>query len=373
MSAPGRRRRVVLLGLCTSALIGCSALLGLGDLHDRDGSCTEGCDGGGDVGTGGDSASSSDVAVEAGVDAGNIDSGDPCEFVKVTDPSVTTNPDYAAWPMPNLHTVNVAKYTVVNDVVHDEITKLDWQKAPAPGPDYLPDGGADYCATLPSDVPGLSWRMPTRIELVSILQYKNLTGASLDPPCIDDNSFTPGADPYPPKFLTSTGEAGGTTKGWVVNLGTCGASTAFVYSWVRCVRGAPSVPDFRVSTKCNVVRDMNARLDWQRDIAALPSPIQDGTTNYAANYCSDLPTRRPEMGAGWIMPTQKELYAMIDTSTVNPPRVSAVLFPGTPGSGKIISSTLTAPMNYGGLQLSSGDESGASFSAGAAVRCVRHF
>ena len=377
------RRSALLLAAAAVPLLACSALLGLDDLHDRAESpaCTVDCDAGPDV-IGANESSTGDARVDADNDA-----GDPCEFQKVTDPSVTGNPDYAGWPMPNLGTVNVAQYTLLDGgaleggIVHDDITKLDWERVPTPGFATVPDGAA-YCAALSSETT-LKWRLPTRIELVSIQRYKNLANEMFPPPCIDDDKFDMGTDTHSPRYITSTAKPGGPNT-WTVYFLTCGASAIEVAAnaWVRCVRGAPAVPDFRVSTTCNVVRDMNTRLEWQRDIGRVePNRVDNdaGTSsiNYAASYCSGLPKEKavkyPLMGGGWVVPTQNEVYSMIDTSRTTPPLVSPVLFVDTPADGRLISSSFRRGDIYGAVQLPSGEETGVFFSDPAAVRCVRHF
>ena len=361
-----------------AVLTGCNVVLGLGDLRERD---RRAAGDGDDAG----SEASGPGSGDAGTDLGEVGDGgtagdgeadaadtDPCDFADVTDPSITGHPDFAGWPMPNTGTVNQSSYSVDGGVVHDNVTKLDWMETPAPGYDYTPATAQSYCQARPSD--GAPWRLPTRIELITLQRYKPGATSAPPAPCLDETKLKLGPEAFPPLFLTSTPTPAEPGKSWVVLFSTCGAQASLATSgYVRCVRGAPVVPKFQISTKCNIVRDLNTHLEWQRNAKVLPPPIREGNVLYAENYCSSIAQEYPLMGGGWVLPTQVELYSMFDSSRASPPLVSPTLFTDTPGSGKIISSTLRGTEVYGAIQLPSGEESGAFFTEGALLRCVRHF
>jgi hypothetical protein len=104
---------------------------------------------------------------------------------------------WTLWPMPNPASAelpNPASYdTSKAGVVTDKITGLAWQRV-VPAGSYDLSGATDYCAGL--DLGGFAdWRLPSRIELVSLLDFTVAT------PTIDAQSFpsTPAAH-----FWTST-------------------------------------------------------------------------------------------------------------------------------------------------------------------------
>jgi hypothetical protein len=93
---------------------------------------------------------------------------------------------WAAWPMPNSQpdvmagAPNPASYTDNADgTVTDNVTKLIWQKEPPSTVFPSFDATKTYCAALV--LGGYDdWRIPTRIELVSIVDYGR-THPALDP------------------------------------------------------------------------------------------------------------------------------------------------------------------------------------------------
>ncbi len=103
-------------------------------------------------------------------------------------PAACLDPTWAEWPMPNSPTdvaagaPNAASYTDNGDgTVTDNITRLMWQQAVAPGQYTLSQAGA-YCPTL--TLGGYNdWRLPTRIELLSIVDVER------SDPAIDTTYF----------------------------------------------------------------------------------------------------------------------------------------------------------------------------------------
>jgi hypothetical protein len=152
--------RSVLAGLIVTPALACTLLAGL-DKNFETVACLHDCDV--------DSSSTPDGMVDGSMDAPEGDasvdaaeaSSDPCNFVDVTDPSVTTNPDYAGWPVPNVQGTNKgANVLLGTSVVHDLVTGLNWQREVAPTPMDVAQG-ATYCASISSDG-GPPWRMPGR-------------------------------------------------------------------------------------------------------------------------------------------------------------------------------------------------------------------
>jgi len=164
--------------------------------------------------------------------------------------SVSGCSDWADWLMPNAPDAGlprpldaglppaVESYTpsVARGYVLDDVTHLWWQEPlDAPNSATPPAscaGGctqADaiaYCQSL--ELQSVTWRLPTRIELVSIVD----TTASH--PAIDETAF-PGAPPS--GFWTSSSYAPTAGDGWVIDFsdGSTNAQVAGALNRVRCV------------------------------------------------------------------------------------------------------------------------------------------
>jgi hypothetical protein len=164
--APSRRRRIVsaLAGVVAvpAAVIACNDLIGLSDYKRVE--CTGlVCDGGGlfdaDAGDG-------------GTDPGTIDA------------SGTQPVRWAAWPMPNYvvpdvgpdATDNPLSYSDAGSGVVDNVTRLVWANPMPPGASNLSFADARaLCEKLPNG----PWRLPSRIELVTLLDLSKPTGAKI--------------------------------------------------------------------------------------------------------------------------------------------------------------------------------------------------
>jgi hypothetical protein len=140
--------------------------------------------------------------------------------------------NWANWPMPNPASSglpNPTSYTVdaANGVVTDNVTALMWQRTVDPGFHTLAQA-KQYCTELV--LGGHSdWRAPTRIELVSLVDYTR-TG-----PTIDIVAFPAAPTGY---FWTSTLVAASPATGWRVGFtfGDTAQLDATATFRVRCVR-----------------------------------------------------------------------------------------------------------------------------------------
>jgi hypothetical protein len=111
--------------------------------------------------------------------------------------------------------------------VRDEVSKLLWQRT-VPTPTYNWADAKRYCAGLTLD--GISgWRLPTVIELVSLLDYTRSGPAIYAVPFPSTPSEA---------FWTSTVVAGSTGQAWWVRFSDGGTwiDNASVVHRVRCVR-----------------------------------------------------------------------------------------------------------------------------------------
>lgn len=236
-----------------------------------------------------------------------------------TGDSYTCLGQFADWPMPSRASSTPPDYDYDSDprLTVDRVTKLVWERTP---PSRYPgcrdvnsmgesvctwDEAKIYCSQL--TLAGRSWRLPSRIEVESIL---------------DDGATSPNIDlaafPYTPQNAMWTSSpntqtlAEPTTKFWAIDfLGvqhfSQPPSTTF---GVRCVSGGvvPSgKPEQRYEpVGSDAVFDTRTRLIWTKH----PSPAIDTLTE-AATYCTGL-------GGGYRLPATKELLSLVDPLRYEP-------------------------------------------------------
>ena len=150
-------------------------------------------------------------------------------------PADCLDPNWAEWPMPNSQAdvtagaPNLESYTDNGDgTVADNVTGLMWQQV-VPTTTYTWTNAIAYCPSL--TLGGHSdWRLPKRVELVSIVDLGK------DSPAIDTAYFI--ATPTSRAFWSSSQTAGGTAYAWQVdfNFGLVQNSSVQDGCYVRCVR-----------------------------------------------------------------------------------------------------------------------------------------
>jgi hypothetical protein len=239
---------------------------------------------------------------------------------------------WACWPMPNPASTalpNRASTTDLGEMVHDDVTCLDWQKT-APSGTYTWDQALAYCDGLTLSGHD-DWRLPTRIELASIVDFTQS-------PAIDRASF-PGA---PGGFhktasdwiltIRQAGAGAGRDYAWAFNVSDGIVSNAYskaTASALRCVRGggtgeAPSAPAVAPPNQYTViasgeVMDNYTGLVWQQ-------AYSDATMTFAeaAPYCASLGLN----GHAWRLPSIRELATLVDEAQVAP-SINRTMFPNT--------------------------------------------
>ena len=246
-------------------------------------------------------------------------------------PAASERPEglaWASWPMPNPASVglpNPASYdTSSAEVVLDNVTGLAWQKGTAPDALLWKDASG-YCRDL---VLGGNddWRLPALVELVSLIDFTRQVPA-LDPSAFPD---TTGAN-----FWSATPLAGSAgTEEWYLAF-----STGFTYHGhgemlslrARCVRtarvssAAGTTPHYTFP-KEGTVLDTRTGLTWQRSVGpSFSSASYDWAEAGAA--CRALALD----GAGWRLPSVKELQTLLDLTRQNP-ALDPEAFPGAPSN-----------------------------------------
>jgi hypothetical protein len=264
---------------------------------------------GGATGTGGAAGTSSGCGVDgAADDAGAMDAGagTTCGFTM-------PNPASAGLPNPASYTVNTADGTVTDNVTH-----LTWE------------GTAGFTvymqaqASRPCDQKGGGWRLPTRVELVSLVDSTVAKpGPAVNAVFASDPIWVNSPGPDDKKFWTSSHAACSTSIGWYVdfaNGSTHQANATSAYK-VRCVRGQPSncSPTRYQEQSDGTMTDVFTGLTWQRDVNAQQA------WNDATGYC-------PALGTGWRLPSLTELQTIIDETKQNP-AIDGDAFPQTPAMG----------------------------------------
>jgi hypothetical protein len=223
--------------------------------------------------------------------------------------------DFARWPIPNFSTglPNSASYSVAatNDLVQDTITRLEWQRTTQPRMTH--DLAVQYCTSL---VLGgnCDWRLPERIELISITDYTKFD------PTLDPIVF-PGT--IGDAYWSATPEDNAPQRFWYVSFrnGLIGTTMNGTYP-VRCVRGGYDVPATHYTSDVNTVRDNGTGLIWER-------MVDPGNFNHAQAMarCSTLAVA----GGGWRSPSINELESLVD-ATATSPAIHSLTFPSTPAS-----------------------------------------
>jgi hypothetical protein len=247
---------------------------------------------------------------------GSTDGGDGSDVASADCGAIAAPNAWASWVMPNparSALPNPASYTVSDsgNQVSDNVTGLIWQRN-VDSRSYEWEEAKHYCACLTVDgVAG--WRLPSRIELVSISDWTTSN------PSIDSNAFpsTPSENFWSSSVLTN----GDPTLGWFVFFGSGFSSYRDMgyMNHARCVTTPPATaPPGRYAIANGTVYDTQTKLTWQQVISTSPYTWTDATT-----YCSALSLN----GAGWRVPSIGELQTLVDESTN--PSIDGTAFPMT--------------------------------------------
>ena len=288
---------------------------------------------------------------------------------------------YAAWPMPDaVPGAKVApKYQLQEDgrVVLDEVTGLVWQREP---PDVYDDctgtstqltgatcswsEAVHYCETL--QLAGRRWRLPSLIELVSLLDHTKTD--DLTAPLINTDFFADNSDDHVywsvSRVIPETVPPDAVSQMNFL-IGYDIAAPRTMAGAVRCVSTArvvaAPVQRFAIDRAAGTALDIATGLQWQ--IAAAPSA---STWDDAESYCARSARR---------VPTLKELYTALDHGqdglAVDPlfedPSLDTVLFSASIGR---FGMRLYFSPNLGGVRTQSAvDEP--RYELNTHVRCVR--
>ncbi|WP_437487128.1 DUF1566 domain-containing protein [Sorangium sp. So ce1014] len=205
--------------------------------------------------------------------------------------------------------------TTASDTVFDSVTELQWQRGVVPDPktgkpgDFTWEGAKNECERLVLEGHD-DWRMPSRIELVSIVDYATVR------PAIPDAKF-PGTVNVDEDYLWSLPIAKSSdpehpelpTRAWCVHVldGASVECMARGEKLVRCVRGGKPTSGERCVNQLDgeekTVTDKQTGLTWQRNV--------DGISRFrkeATDYCNEFGLA----GLTWRLPTVQELRTIVD-------------------------------------------------------------
>jgi hypothetical protein len=188
------------------------------------------------------------------------------------------------------------------------VTGLEWQRQQS---DLVTWAEAlDLCANLV--LAGKDdWRLPARIELVSIVDFTRN-------PSADPRAFPVTAVDY---FWSSSRTALDPAQAWSIYFGhgvTEFSPVADRSAHARCVRGQAGTRAVREASG-EIVRDAATKLAWQRRVSQAPV-----SWTAARRLCeARVPTGR------WRLPTVNELQTLVD-ETHGAPMIDEALFPETP-------------------------------------------
>src|SRR3569623_1054751 len=206
------------------------------------------------------------------------------------------NGSCGAFIMPNTASAGLphsASYTANGDgTVTDNVTGFLWEGTLDPGQYTQPDAAA-YCAGK-----GGLWRLPSKLELISLVDLDFAPSPSMQPPAIDPAYFP---DTPPDFFWSSTlyaDETLGEPFAWYVFF-----QTGFVnymptsgMARVRCVSAQSTCVAHRYQFQDEgLVYDRATTLTWQRS-------AEGGRVSWeeAKSYCA-------ARGPGWRLPSLTEL------------------------------------------------------------------
>lgn len=231
-----RQNQVLIAGMVAlvSLAAACNTILGMdeGEPFPPEAGISTGGEGGAGSGTMGSGTGGScpgpkvpcnDVCVDLTTDPANCgECGRACNVAakEICSGHCTTR-EWALWSVsaaPNL--------TAGVDTVFDNVTQLTWQRVASPDKYNQTDAKA-HCTAL--ELEGTGWRLPTRIELHSIVDY------SKPGPAIDTTAFTNAIGAF---YWSASPAAGFNNGAWRVdfNKGVVEADLGGLVYNVRCVR-----------------------------------------------------------------------------------------------------------------------------------------
>lgn len=218
--------------------------------------------------------------------------------------------EWAMWRLPAPSPPD-SDYSVTSGTVHDDRTSLDWERVAQATPAAWA-AGRSYCDALSLEGHD-DWRLPTRIELLSLVDYGRTA------PALNAVVFS-GASEAGTYWTASVSARDPSSAAWTLAFGTGESALAVASSArrVRCVRGDPA-PQRHYELTADVATDARTGLAWQRRLASASAV----TWTDALLLCQSARTGdRP----GWRLPSARELESIADVRASSAPTWSAAAF-----------------------------------------------
>jgi hypothetical protein len=233
---------------------------------------------------------------------------------------------------------NPSSYTNNGDgTVTDNVTGLIWQQAVTTTQAYAWADAITYCSGL--TLAGRTWHLPTRIELLSIVDGNVNAGVEASAfPNMPGGKYTWASTPWVVSQIATKAQ-----DAWIVNFGdsgltsNAGAQTDVEYA--RCVSGPTGTPlpqPHYIQVATGEVQDVETKLIWLQ-ASSLTAVSQAAATT----YCSSLTTN----GHAWRLPSIKEYLTLVDDNppiTKVSPAIDQCVFADTPANGYYMSISSTA-------------------------------
>ncbi len=201
--------------------------------------------------------------------------------------------------------INVPTYMTTVTTIKDSVTGLVWQLIPEKISKTQADA-VKYCDDL-SLAGQTDWRLPTRVEYVSVLDEGFSKGYAMPPGVPIDSTGT---------FWTASATA--TTAGTFFAMddaqGVWNVASGTGLSLARCVRGTALISTLIVGT--GIVTDSMTSLAWQS------TELETTARNWqeALDYCETLTHAGKE---DWRLPNIKELATLVDETAAVAPVIAA--------------------------------------------------
>lgn len=203
--------------------------------------------------------------------------------------------------------INVPSYAATVSTVTDSVTGLVWQLKPASSTKTQADA-VSYCAEL-SLAGQDDWRLPTRLEYVTLLD-EGLPGGFAIPPVLPSDSSG--------VHWTQSATATSASSFFIVNdhFGVLTVASGGMFL-ARCVRGPTLSGTLSVGTDSTV--DSMTSLEWQT------TELEDTAVTWQAAlaYCEGLEHAGK---SDWRLPSIKELVTLIDETDSTAPVVDTAAF-----------------------------------------------
>lgn len=263
-----------------------------------------------------------------------------------------------------------------NGTITDLATGLVWQKCTYGQSGSLCTGtpvlaqkstAQTNCNNL--SLAGLSWRLPTRYELLTLTHYGVVSA-----PRIDTSIFPNTLNDY---YWTSTVAANNSTNSWIVHTSLASLSSTVSnasLSYYRCVSGLSRdyYGNFRDMGDGTII-DHSTGLYWQKcsngqtNDATCSGTATTSNWSTAISYCNNL-TLASKI---WRLPSINELISIADTEKVNPPAINGTYFPNTSSTGYWSSTTNSLNTSAAiTVNFTDGSVSSVSKSITLPIRCV---